>query len=392
MNQINIIITKQKNKHLSAVAIEGIIRSYNNFMVAVRTSFRATHKNHHLLVPKRNINKTQFLKGLAAEHGASLATIYNIINSSRVELIASYKTKIVYSSDLVYNKRISNKPKNHLKVDKAKVFIDMVINRMRLSKFNSIDETVNDLKLNNKELIQGLTTVCSKTIYNYVHGSLISLKPIDLPRMLRRKPNLSYKMYTPKRQRGTSIDERPFEPEDRAEFGHWEGDLVTGPRDGVNGAFLTLLERKTRFYYMIPIKNKKSKTIYMTINRLNKLYGDNFSSIFKSITFDNGAEFARYKDIEHKPNCKKPRTKVYFAHPYASSERGSNEIANQLIRYYIPKGTDINTLTIDFIKMIQTGINNKKRKILGYQSSESFFKNILSNELNVNLDKLYLHF
>lgn len=109
---------------------------------------------------------------------------------------------------------------------------------------------------------------------------------------------------------------------DRSEFGHWEGDLVTGPHDGENGTLLTVIEGKTRFYYMIPIKNKNSKSIYMAINKLNKLYGDDFKKIFKSITFDNRSEFARFKDIEIKPGTKVYRTMVYFAHPYASSERG----------------------------------------------------------------------
>lgn len=76
--------------------------------------------------------------------------------------------------------------------------------------------------------------------------------------------------------------------------------MITSPRDGENGAFLTVIERKTRFYYMIPIKNKKSKSVYIAINKLNKLYGDDFRKIFKSITFDNGSEFARFKDIEKK--------------------------------------------------------------------------------------------
>ena len=87
---------------------------------------------------------------------------------------------------------------------------------------------------------------------------------------------------------------------DRSKFGRWEGDLVTSSRDGENGAFLTVIERKTRFYYMIPIKNKKSKSVYMAINKLNNLYGDDFRKIFKSITFDNGSEFTRFKDIEKK--------------------------------------------------------------------------------------------
>ena len=99
---------------------------------------------------------------------------------------------------------------------------------------------------------------------------------------------------------------------DRSKFGRWEGDLVTGPRDDENGAFLTLIERKTRFYYMIPIKNKKSKSVYMAINKLNKLYGDDFRKIFKSITFDTRSKFTRFKDIEKKPGTKVYRTKVFL--------------------------------------------------------------------------------
>ena len=124
--------------------------------------------------------------------------------------------------------------------------------------------------------------------------------------------------------------------------------------------FLTLIERKTRFYYMILIKSKKSKNVYLAINKLNKLYCDKFKDVFKSITFDNGSEFARFKDMEIKPGTNVERTKVYLAHPYASSERGSNERCNQLIRYYIPKGTDINNVDVSLIEQVQLGINNKK--------------------------------
>ena len=120
--------------------------------------------------------------------------------------------------------------------------------------------------------------------------------------------------------------------------------MVTGPRDGQNGAYLTLLERKTRFYYMIPISSKSSKKVYMQINKLHKFYGDSFKDIFKSITFDNGSEFSRWKDMEVKPNTKEKRTKIYFGRPYHSCDRDTNENCNGLIRYFIQKGTDINTI------------------------------------------------
>lgn len=153
----------------------------------------------------------------------------------------------------------------------------------------------------------------------------------------RKKAKVNYKDYIPKRQKGTPISERPFEMDDRSEFGHWEGNLVTGPRDGQNGAYLTLLERKTRYYSMIPIPRKSSKHVYMKFNILHKFYGKKFSTIFKSITFDIGSGFARYSDIERKPGCTEKRTNIYFGRPYHSCDCASNENCNRLVRYFIKK-------------------------------------------------------
>lgn len=386
MNQLHSITTKAKFKHLSDESIRRIISEYNEFMTTVRVRFRSTHKNHHLNVPKRNINKTAFLKELAVYYNTSLSNIYNIIHSSKTTIKDYlFKDKVVYDSQTAIEKRLRNKKiPNNIKTEKASQFIKLVIDEVKSSKLKSIDEVINDLKINRKSEIEGIDTICTSTMYTYVKKGYLTLKPIDLPRMLRRKPK-DYKRYIAKRQRGTSIDQRPEYINNRSEFGHWEGDLVTGPRDGQNGAFLTLAERQTRFYYMIPIKNKKSKTVYMAINKLAKKLGSHFKEIFKSITFDNGAEFSRYKAIE-----KRYKIKIYFAHPYASYERGTNEITNQLIRYYIPKGTDINTVDKDLIREIQLGINNKKRKILGYQPSESFFKKHVDLISNNTIFDFYL--
>lgn len=81
-------------------------------------------------------------------------------------------------------------------------------------------------------------------MYNYTHAGLVSIKPIDLPRTVQRKKTPNYKTYIPKRRKGVSIDLRPAYVLDREEFGHWEGDLVTGPRNGQNGALLMIIERK----------------------------------------------------------------------------------------------------------------------------------------------------
>lgn len=278
-----------------------------------------------------------------------------------------------------FEKRSKNhKIPNNSKLDKAHVFIKLVEDEMKSNKLSSVDETINYLILHKGDEIKDMETVSTKTFYNYIHEGKVMIKPIDLPRMLRRKSKKNWKTYIPKRQKGTSITERPESVETREEFGHWEGDLVTGPRDGQNGAYLTLIERKTRFYYMIPITSKSSKKVYMQINKLHKFYGDDFKNIFKSITFDNGSEFTRWRDIEKKPGTREKRTTIYFGRPYHSCDRASNENCNGLIRYFVKKGTDINTIDKEKTIGINDKINQKKRKILGYLPAEQLFLNELS--------------
>lgn len=378
MNNIYSITTKQKNKHLSFESIEYIINKI---------------KEHDILYKnkKRNTGRTQLIKNLSIEIGTSVSNIYTIIKDATITVLDTHlNLHVELSAVAAFNKRTrSNKISNVSKLNKAKEFIDLVIDEVKSNKLSSIDETVNYLKLHDQNRIKGMKTVCTKTIYNYVHQGKIDLKPIDLPRMvsLKTKKNKD-KTYIPKRQKGTSIDERPFKMDDRSEFGHWEGDLVTGPRDGKRGAYLTLLERKTRFFLMVPIKSKSSKNVYMKINQLNKFYGESFSEIFKSITFDNGNEFSRYRDMEVKPGTNTKRTTIYFAHPYRSCERGSNENCNGLIRRFIKKGTDINKIPKEMTVKINNQINQKKRKINNYLSSESLFLNELAN-INVTENTIF---
>ena len=92
---------------------------------------------------------------------------------------------------------------------------------------------------------------------------------------------------------------------------------------------------------------------------------------FKTITFDNGAEFRNYKLIEksYDKRKKEPRVQVYYAHPYRSGERGSNENANRLIRRFIPKGTEITNIPDEVIQRIEDWINNLLRPMFGFKSS-----------------------
>ena len=379
MNISNSITSSNKYKRLSLQDYEFIIHEV--------TKHDALHAGK-----KRNTGRTSLIRSIASQLNTSVSNVYSILKDASISVLNSdLSSRLELSASAAFSKRSKrHKPSNALKLHKAQDFINLVCDEVLSNPLSSIDETIHSLILHNPQRIQEITTISTKTFYNYVHAGLIKVKPVHLPRTVQRKKQPNYKTYIPKRQKGTSIDERPAHVLDRLEFGHWEGDLVTGPRNGQNGALLTLIERKTRFFYMIPVKDKSSKQVYMKINQLHKLFGHHFSDVFKSITFDNGSEFARFKDIEVKPNTTVKRIDIRIAHPYRSCERGSNENCNGLVRYFIKKGTDINSLDKAYLKDINLKINDKKRKILGYLPASLLFKNELSSIFNSSDINFYL--
>ncbi len=132
---------------------------------------------------------------------------------------------------------------------------------------------------------------------------------------------------------------------------------------------LTFTERMTREEIIIKIKGKSSEYVIKAINSLERKYGKRFYIKFKTITFDNGVEFMDYEGVEKSCIKKGTRTKIYYAHPYCSGERGTNENNNRLIRRWIPKGTIIDNISKEFIKQIENWINNYPRAMFDYKSS-----------------------
>ena len=155
-----------------------------------------------------------------------------------------------------------------------------------------------------------------------------------------------------------SIDERPKHVETRQEIGHWEGDLMIGVRQ--SSAIGTLVERKARYTCIVKLKNRKSATVRKKFVREFKKLDDKFK---KTLTYDNGIEMA-----QHKLLTKQTGIQVYFAHPYSSWERGTNENTNGLIRRYFPKGTNFNEVTERQLKEVEYSLNNRPRKVLGYKT------------------------
>lgn len=172
-----------------------------------------------------------------------------------------------------------------------------------------------------------------------------------------------------------SIEYRPKEALLRNVYGYWEGDLVVG-KQGTKTVLFTLTERMTRQEIIMKLPNKETGTIAKALDKIERKYGSKFYKTFKSITFDNGVEFMGYKGLEKSCLRKKKRTEIYYAHPYCSGERGTNENNNRLIRRWIPKGIDMKDIKVSFIKEIENWINNYPRAMFDYRSSNDVLLNI----------------
>ena len=216
--------------------------------------------------------------------------------------------------------------------------------------------------------VQGLFTkeemVSAKTLYNYIDRKLIDLDNFDLLLKLSRKATKQAPKMN-KRILGKSIDLRPDHINDRSEFGHWEIDTVIGVKDLNEPVLLTLTERLTRYELIIKIDGKTEQAVSKALKPL--MHTEHAEEIFKSITSDNGSEFATLTEAVS------TIAEVYFTHPYSSWERGTNENHNGMIRRFIPKGTRISSVRSKQIRDINIWMNKYPRKILGYYTPHQLF-------------------
>lgn len=159
-----------------------------------------------------------------------------------------------------------------------------------------------------------------------------------------------------------SIDDRPTIVESRSRVGDWEGDTVIGK--GRQGALLTMVERKTLYTVIARLPGKNANSLADAAIESMAQYRDRV----KTITLDNGLEFA-----EHEAIAAGLKADIYFAHPYASWERGTNENTNGLIRQYFPKGTDFNTVTDEQIQFVMDRLNSRPRATRGGKSPNELF-------------------
>jgi len=213
-----------------------------------------------------------------------------------------------------------------------------------------------------KKVEKNLEYASTKAIYKFVesaHGRQIEKHLYH---------NVVKKRSGPKNKKKVSIDgriminQRPKKVLKRVEFGHYEGDFIESGKDG-KGSLLVLIERKTRYPFLMYLENKSTRNVN---NLIEKLIAD-FNP--KSLTLDNDLSFQKHPELSELINAT-----IYFCHPHTPYEKGTVENRNKAIRRYVKKKSDLSKYGVLYFQMVETKLRTKFMKCLNYKTPEEMFK------------------
>ena len=214
-----------------------------------------------------------------------------------------------------------------------------------------------------------LTMPSWRTIYRWIYEKYLVNGNL---KVLRRKgKSRGSKESRGKYTKGKSIRKRDKSVYSRKDAGHWEADTVVSGLGKSKACFVTLVERKTRYYIAMKLPDKKAATVEDAIVKLLSAFPP---QLVKTITCDRGSEFANWANIESRLNCD-----VYFADPYCAWQKGSNENSNGLLREFYPKGRNLSRVAPATLKRNLALINARPRKVLGFHSAQSLWDLELRN-------------
>jgi len=220
----------------------------------------------------------------------------------------------------------------------------------------------------------GQPGISHETIYQHIYADRRAGGVLH--RALRCQ-KMRRKRYGGRERRGTipnqvSIDQRPAIVDSRQRFGDWEADLVIGA--GHQQALVTINERKSRYALIAHVPAKTAAAVTRAI--ISMLTP--FAACVHTLTTDNGKEFAEHERIARTLNAD-----FFFAHPYASWERGANENMNGLIRQFFPKKLRFNSITSHQVAFAMHRLNHRPRKCLGFKTPHEVFMKQLHSRHNV---------
>ncbi len=316
-------------------------------------------------------NAKHKIKEIAQKLELHISTIYKELKKGQYEHTTKqdtfwygvrYKKQIKYSAQIAqdrYNRVCLNKGRD-LKIGKDFALVNYMEKRVNEDKISPC-AVLGEIKYKHLPF----TIISKTTLYRYIDiGIFANIK-------IEKRKKMYKKVIIKRAPRGTSIEKRPEEIKDRKTFGHWEMDCVCGSS---KATLLVLSERLTRKEIIFQMQDQKANSVIHCLNVLERRFGAMFKKVFKTITVDNGSEFADFKGMEkscYGRNAK--RTLVYYCHPYCSCERGTNERLNREIRRLVPKGSNLAKYTNSEVKKIENWVNNYPREILGYATSQELF-------------------
>ena len=310
-----------------------------------------TQKGKHLTIAERRLiekwkDEGKSNRQIALLLGKAPQTIHNDIKRELVrQQVRKGKFELLYSADTAQSRYESARKKSVRKGRLDKAIKEKILHYIKQKYFPEM--MVNAKKVN----------VPISTIYYWIHHGQLELTYKDL--IYPRKPKAEKKRASPRfKPAGKSIEERPEFINQRLENGHYEMDTVILTKQK-NQCLLTLTDRRSRHQIIRLIPDKTAQSVNQAVTALME------TDTIKSITADNGTEFNRLAEVF-------PQDNIYYAHPYSSWERETNENHNRLIRRWLPKGTKKTTHKL--VAFIENWINNYPKKVLNYKSPLSFLR------------------
>lgn len=343
----------------------------------------ANKKGSHQLTRTDRIKLEALIKAglskskIAKQLGVHRSTIYNELKRGQyMHRNSDYTEELRYSPDIAQEKAEENLKVRgtQLKIGNDIAYANYIEDKI-VNEDYSPAAVLGELKAQGKEG-NFKTTICVATLYSYIDkGIFLKLTNKNLPvkKNEKRKYN-KVKKQQARANAGDSIEKRPEEIEKREEFGHWEMDSVIGQRGKSKNTLLVLTERKTRDEIIFKLPDHTDEAVVAALDRLERKWGDMFRQVFKTITVDNGSEFADVEGLERSVLVEgEKRTHLYYCHPYSSWERGTNEVTNKMVRRKVPKGTNFDDKTDEEIEEIEGWINNYPRRIHDYHTAAERF-------------------
>jgi len=301
------------------------------------------------------------------KEGYSIGQIANDLSRSKSTIHYEIHRKGMTAETYYYiHGQADKKFRDRLRGRKKKVFgaLEQMIHLLMLDYHWSPEQISNRLKLSYPELEN--LHISPEGIYQYVYTC-----PARgfLTRALRTKRKKRGRKKYNGFQRGgiknhVSIHKRSQAALERSEIGHWESDLIIGKNQ--KGAIGTIVDRASRYTLLVHLESKKTRHV---VGRFGVALNALPSDLRKSITHDHGTEMSHHETLAQKSGIL-----VYFADPGCPWQRPTNENTNGLIREFFPKRTDLTIVTEDELERVQSLLNNRPRKCLGFRTPKEMLE------------------